>query len=139
MRLERSPANQFGGVDSYNSILDAHCKQVEGPYRRCTEHISSHIECRGMAGTYKFLLILDPGYGATEMRALAMQGQKTTVIKAHQVEMTVSKCGNAARLEALNQTGNLNSGPLLQRRPAPASPQESCPDPACFEYGQATE
>jgi hypothetical protein len=92
-----------------------------------------------MAGAGESLLIRYPGYGTTEMRTLAVQGQEATVVKAHQVEMAVAKCCNAARLEALNRTGNLKFGRLLQRRPAAASPQESCPDPACFDHGQATE
>jgi hypothetical protein len=139
LRLERSPANQFVGVDYYDSIIDAHCKQFEGPCRRCTEHISSYVECRRMARAGESLLIRYPRYGATEMRTLAVQGKEATVVQAHQVEMTVAKCGNAARVEALNRTGNLDSRPVLQRYPAPSWPEESCADPACFEYGQATQ
>ncbi len=120
MRLERSPANQFVGIDCYDSILDAHSKQFEGPCRRRTEHITSNIECRGMAGAYKFLLIRDPGHRATEMRAFAVQGQKPAIFQARQVEVTVTKRGNTARFELLNWPGDLNPGTFLQRHLAPA-------------------
>lgn len=111
MRLERSPANRIIGVDDDHSIIDAYGKQFEGPCRRCTEHISSYVECRSMAGAGESLLIRYPGYGATEMRTLAVQGEEPTVLQTYQVEVTLAKRSNATRFKALNRPGNLDSGP----------------------------
>jgi hypothetical protein len=114
VRLERSPANWVICVDNYYSIVDAYGKQFEGPCRRCTEHISAYVERRSVARARESLLIRYPGNGATEMRTLAVQRQEPTLLQAHQVKVTLAKCGNAARLEAFNRAGDLNSRPFLR-------------------------
>lgn len=73
-----------------------------------------------MARTDKLVLLLIPRYRTTQMGTGARHGQKTAVLQAGQVKLTLRNSGHRVGLEVIHAAGNNNGVFFPDLLPIPA-------------------
>ena len=97
--LVRLPFDRLADIDFNNAIFDANCIKIECPWSGRTHNIPSKIKGGGMTGTDESSILLYPGNGTTEVRTLTGKGEKTSVLEACQIELSLWKRGDRVGLE----------------------------------------
>ena len=93
-------------------------KKIQRPGRRRIQDRAADIECRGMAGTGKTRFVGAPRHAAPEMRALAMQREKTAILETREVEIGLGERRHGAAREPADGPHIEHTGLVVGHRAA---------------------